>query len=112
MIDNIMGNGLDVPLSGLREAAKWDIWLCHYFHHRLSCFQGIKSDGERGSIWEWLLQEAQYLHPFHQSGDLAFNGALYLTHPIPIHYDATSIQDFALFGPHFGSADISSPPPV
>ena len=22
MIDNIMGNGLDVPLSGLREAAK------------------------------------------------------------------------------------------
>ena len=24
MIDNIMGNGLDVPLSGLREASKWD----------------------------------------------------------------------------------------
>ena len=24
MIDNIMGNGLDIPLSGLREASKWD----------------------------------------------------------------------------------------
>ena len=28
MISNIMGNGLDIPLTGLREASKWDPLLC------------------------------------------------------------------------------------
>ena len=32
-------------------------------------FQGVKSDRERGSIRERLLQEAQHLHPLHQPGD-------------------------------------------
>ena len=69
MIDNIMGNGLDIPLSGLREASKWDRRLARVWPWILWLFfQRNQLRREPGIVWKWLLQQAQYLHALHQSG--------------------------------------------
>ena len=58
------------PERGVQVRHLAPLWMSPNCWLQMDFFlQGIKSDREPGSIWERLLQQAQYLHPFHQPGD-------------------------------------------